>query len=255
METDIFGHKSNSTYFTDIDIARVHLVTTMFGEGIETIRGGTTMNGLSRKPYSKFSLALGAVSCTFQKELLPYETYDMWTRILSWDDKWLYIVTHFVKKESAIYPRRSSLYPEQGVKDASNFGQDKVNSESAESQAAAGGLARYPIAASAMSKVVFKNGRRTIKPREMIAASGLLGNKNHGETEREGSIDTAACENATEKERQRGMRIASMLANQIDLEKEFNGDVALGRHHDGFGVEGVVATLAQLGKISNFQLI
>lgn len=256
MEIDVFGHKSNSTYFTDIDVARVHLVTTMFGKGIEAIRGGTTMNGISKNPHSKFTLALGAVSCTFKKELLPYETYDMWTRILSWDDKWLYIVTHFVKKGSAIKPRRSSLYPEQTTSCLSNEEEHNAKSKGAEIHATARGLAQYPIAASAMSKVVFKNGRRTIKPSEMIIASGLLGlSETKGESELQGSNNIGTCEDATEMERQRGMRLASLLANQVDLEKEFDADVALGRHHDGLGVEGVVATLAQLGKISNFQLV
>lgn len=87
METDVFGHKSNSTYFSDLDIARTHFVTTVFGEAIEKCRGSTTMNGLSGKPRSAFTMPLGEVSCTFKKELKPYEPYDMWTRILSWDDK------------------------------------------------------------------------------------------------------------------------------------------------------------------------
>lgn len=258
MEIDVFGHKSNSTYFADLDIARVHLVTTMFGKGIEAIRGGTTMNGLSKTPHSKFTLALGAVSCTFKKELLPYETYDMWTRILSWDEKWLYIVTHFVKKGSAIHPRRSSLYPEQSGRNSQTVDQDIIESKNTESAATASGAAQYPIAASAMSKVVFKNGRRTIKPSEMIAASGLSrgGDKSTLDgSEEQGAKSAQACEDAVEKERERGLRLASMLANQTELEKEFDADVALGRHHDGFGIEGVVATLAQLGKISNFQLV
>lgn len=87
LETDVFGHKSNSTYFADVDIARTHFVTTVFSEAIEKFRGSTTMNGLSGKPRSAFTMPLGGVSCNFKKELKPYEAYDMWTRILSWDNK------------------------------------------------------------------------------------------------------------------------------------------------------------------------
>ena len=66
-EFDAMGHKSNSTYFSDHDIARTHLVCTLFSKGIEKVRGGTTplVNG---KPPS-MRLALGAVSCSFKKEL------------------------------------------------------------------------------------------------------------------------------------------------------------------------------------------
>jgi len=45
------------------------------------------------------------------------------------------------------------------------------------------------------------------------------------------------------------------LGDQTELEHEFNDQVALGRHYDGHGIEGVVATLAQLAKLSNYQLL
>lgn len=70
------------------------------------------MNGLTAK-NSKFTLALGAVSCTVRPELLPYETYDMRTRILTWDEKWVYMVTHFVKQGARIDPIEVTLYPKQ----------------------------------------------------------------------------------------------------------------------------------------------
>lgn len=252
MEIDVFGHKSNSSYFADIDVARVHLITTLFGKGIEKIRGSTTMNGLSRRPRSKFTLALGAVSCTFKKELLPYETYDMWTRILSWDEKWVYIVTHFVKRSSKINPRISLLYPDQNTQESWKDGRDTV--DAAKDTSTCRGPVRYPVAASALSKVVFKNGRLTIKPREIMEASGLLQNPETPYNGPRGKLN-ARVEKEVEETRQRGLRLAALLAGQTELEDEFNGEVALGRHYDGLGAEGVVATLAQLGGISKFQLV
>ncbi|KAK5218776.1 hypothetical protein LTR72_008716 [Exophiala xenobiotica] len=259
MEIDVFGHKSNSTYFADIDVARVHLITTLFGNGIAKLRGGTTMNGLSGRPHSKFSVALGAVTCTFRKELLPYETYDMWTRVLTWDDKWLYLVTHFVKRRSKIEPRRSSLYPEQNTrsseKEMEDDGGAMFKTQTTDSTC---GPAKAPIAASALSKMVFKNARITIRPQEMLQAANLLPTADLSE---EGGPDANAesqdlkLAQAIESERQRGMRMATLLASQTALEDEFNGDIALGRHYDGVGIEGVVATLAQLGKLSPYQLV
>lgn len=75
METDLYLHKSNSTYFSDLDIARTHLICTLFSKGIEKVRGGTS--GVVGGKVSSFAVALGAVSCTFRRELKPYETYDM----------------------------------------------------------------------------------------------------------------------------------------------------------------------------------
>ncbi len=259
MEIDVFGHKSNSTYFSDIDVARVHLITTLFGNGIAKIRGGTTMNGLSGRPHSKFSVALGAVTCTFRKELLPYETYDMWTRVLTWDDKWLYLVTHFVKRSSNIAPRRSSLYPDQNTRSSEKEVEDDVGAMfKTQTTDSTCGPAKAPIAASALSKMVFKNARITIRPQEMLEAANLLPTgylAKEGEAEANAQSHGLKLAQAIEAERQRGMRMATLLAGQTALEDEFNGDIALGRHYDGVGIEGVVATLAQLGKLSPYQLV
>lgn len=163
LETDVFGHKSNSTYFSDVDIARTHFVTTVFGEAIESFRGSTTMNGLSGKPRSSFTMPLGAVSCSFRKEIKPYETYDMWTRILSWDEKWFYLVTHFVKRSAGIKPEEHTLYPKQNTtRQSRRFSRTTTDVDSS------------AVCASALSKVVFKDGRKTIPPHIMLELAGLL---------------------------------------------------------------------------------
>lgn len=190
------------------------------------------MNGLSGKATSKFSLALGGVSCTFRKELLPYEKYDVWSRVLSWDNKWLYIVSHFVKRGTNIEPKEYALYPQQ------KSYASKVKSSNEEISAPV----PSPIVASALSKVVFKDGRKTIPPEDMLVKAELL------------PSDTTL-QRTIEEERVRGMCSADLLAKQTSLEEEFHDEVALGRHHDGLGIEGVVATFAQLGGISNYQLL
>lgn len=105
-----------------------------------------------------FGIALGAVSCSFRKELKPYEKYEIWTRVLSWDQKWLYLVTHFVRKD-AVRPRAYTLYPGQKIKKG---GSSKITKK------------EDAIVASALSKCVFKKGRLTIPPVIMMEASGLL---------------------------------------------------------------------------------
>ncbi|KKY14882.1 putative capsule polysaccharide biosynthesis protein [Phaeomoniella chlamydospora] len=152
-------HKSNSTYFTDVDVARTHLICTLFARGIENVRGGTS--SLVHGKPSNFGVALGAVSCSFRKELKPFEKYDLHTRVLTWDQKWIYIVTYFVKK-GAILPSHFLLYPEQG----GSMPRRKVSPDPDK-----------VIAASALSKLVFKKGRVTISPEIMLEASGLLPEK------------------------------------------------------------------------------
>ncbi|EXJ58285.1 hypothetical protein A1O7_05710 [Cladophialophora yegresii CBS 114405] len=267
MEVDALGHKSNSTYFTDVDVARAHLISTVFGKGIDRIRGDTSPNLLTKRPRSNFTVALGAVSCTFRREIMPYEKYDMWTRVLSWDEKWLYVVTHFVSKGAQIEPKSISLYPRQQQK-LPQDGHHNVNDDpfyaqqpySPEKQLRS---AKSPVVASALSKVVFKNGRITIPPHEMLKACDLLpviGPADGGDEKQQSqsggsSSETARLAEAIEAERQQGLRQAALLAGQIELDQEFHSDVALGRHYDGLGIEGVVATLAQLFKLSSYQLI
>lgn len=149
--------ESNSTYFGDVDIARTHLICTLFSQGIEQARKSKGQ-GIIGGGNKTFGVALGAVCCSFRKEINPFEKYEMWTRVLSWDRKWVYIVTHFVRKDT-VKPRRFSMYPRQKNKNGGTRTVD--NKEDA-------------IIASALSKVVFKKGRSTIPPEVMLQASGLL---------------------------------------------------------------------------------
>ena len=270
LETDCYLHKSNSTYFSDVDVARAHLLTTLFGRGIEKIRGGTT--AIVRGKVPSFGVALGAVTCVFRKELKPYETYDMWSRILAWDDKWIYIVTHFVKKGANVSPHEFSLYPQQstGGKSTSTAVDETVPSSSTSQQnhisshsKPDGSDASSSIAASALSKLVFKNGRITISPKTMLELSGLLPSEpGSSEKTQSASIgrttDTQPDDGVWERieeERQHGLRVAEHLGSLSALHNEFRSEQALGRHTDGSGIPGCVATLAQLGHLSRYQLV
>ena len=149
--------ESNSTYFQDVDIARTHLICTLFSRGIEHARRSKGQ-GLIAGGNKAFGVALGAVCCSFRKEINPFEKYEMWTRVLSWDRKWVYMVTHFVRKD-VVKPRRFSMYPGQKNKGGGTRLVDKPEDA---------------IIASALSKIVFKKGRLTIPPEVMLQASGLL---------------------------------------------------------------------------------
>ncbi|KAL9636715.1 MAG: hypothetical protein Q9164_002654 [Protoblastenia rupestris] len=157
MELDYNIHKSNSTYFQDCDIARTHLLCTLFSAGIEQARSSKGQ-GIIGGGNKAFGVALGGAACSFRKEINPFEKYEMWTRVLSWDRKWLYTVTHFVRKDK-VKPRRFSMYPKQKNM---NGGTRLVDAK------------EDAVIASAIHKLVFKKGRLTIPPEVMLQASGLL---------------------------------------------------------------------------------
>ena len=111
---------------------------------------------------------LGSVMCSFKKEIGIYERYDMWTRLLCWDRKWLYVVTHFVKKGTV----RPTVYVSESW---SWFGEKKSHPvENKEIHDGKGLGVEKHILATAICKCVVKLGSLTVHPEVLLQASGLL---------------------------------------------------------------------------------
>ncbi|OAL70329.1 hypothetical protein A7D00_5295 [Trichophyton violaceum] len=146
-ETDYNIHKSNSTYFSDLDIARTTLVTSLYSPGLELVKREMNKerdaNGKQLYP-GRIAVMLGSVYCTFKKEIKSFEKYEMRTKIAGWDEKWLYILTFFLR-----FPKRK--------------GEPKV------------------LLAVGVSKYVVKKGRKTVRPENVLRASGLLPPRPPGE--------------------------------------------------------------------------
>ena len=114
-----------------------------------------------------FGIMLGGVSCNFRREIKPYEGFEIWTRLLSWDQKWFYGITHFVRK-GAVRPRGYLLQPWR----ESGDGKEGRGANGVEK------TAPHPaIFASGIAKYVFKKGRLTIPPERVFRAAGLLPSK------------------------------------------------------------------------------
>ncbi|MCJ1319269.1 hypothetical protein MMC15_004605 [Xylographa vitiligo] len=108
-----------------------------------------------------FNIMLGGVTCAFKKEIKPLEPFEIWTRVLSWDQKWLYLVSHIVKSE-AVKPRGYTLQPWKKTGEV----EPKVEHVQAKPHPA--------IFATSIAKYVFKQGRVTISPERVLEASDLL---------------------------------------------------------------------------------
>ena len=114
------------------------------------------------------------MSANFRKEIKPFERFEVWTRILAWDGKWLYLVQHFVRP-GAVKPKGYLLQPwrkgrgkKVAVDEAANEGGDlkgKTKISSAPHSA---------IFASVIAKYVCKKGRLTIPPERVLRAAELL---------------------------------------------------------------------------------
>ncbi|PGH17671.1 hypothetical protein AJ79_01033 [Helicocarpus griseus UAMH5409] len=146
FETDYNMHKSNSTYFSDLDVSRTALVTNLCTPGMEICRREldrqVDANGKKKYPGS-LAVMLGSVYCSFKKEIPPYERYEMQSRISGWDEKWLYVITYFLRP-------------------AKRKGGSKT------------------ILAIGISQYVIKKGRLTIKPTQVLKAGGLIPDRPDG---------------------------------------------------------------------------
>lgn len=185
LDCDYNLHKSNSTYFTDFDVARLHLLVCLVSSGM--VKTGRELGNGAR-----VGIALGAVSCNFRREIKPYEAFEVWTRVLAWDQKWLYTISHFVKKGS-VRPKGWTLQPwrkarvgrrnerttkELTAEEVTKL--EKIATAENEANLAKGAIspsatpAHPAIFASALARYVFKHKRLTIPPERILRSSNLL---------------------------------------------------------------------------------
>jgi len=116
-------------------------------------------------------IALGGNSCHYHREIPPYTRFEIWTRVLSWDRKWLYVVSHFVE-EGAFRPKNYILQPKKGSR--SKGWVAKGESGEGRSEEERKTKLRRKVYASSVSKYVVKKGRLTIPPELVLARSEML---------------------------------------------------------------------------------
>ena len=162
-DCDYNFHKSNSTYFQDLDVARAHFMGCIIRTGLARLNRGDE-EGLpkdTKETPGKYIIALGGVSCFFQRQIEPLQAFEIYTRLLAWDRKWVYCVSHIVKK-GAIKPDSYVLQPWKKSKRRS-----EKNEKDEED------LTRH-IFATSVARYVFKKGRLTLNPEIVLERSYLL---------------------------------------------------------------------------------
>ncbi|CAI9631712.1 hypothetical protein GT037_002973 [Alternaria burnsii] len=241
LETDYNMHKSNSTYFSDMDISRTHLFTALIRNGIRknsrlygakknTVAGAV---GATEGTRGKHMIALGGISCLFKKEILPYKKYEMWTRLLCWDRKWFYLVTHLVKPGVG-QPESWTLQPWKKSKSNKDVDPEKL---------------KGAVYATAIAKYVIKRGRITVPPEQALIDADMVPMKPEGwvyqgqvpeEYEANGDVLPKAVEakdwnwDVIEAERLRGLKVAENFAAMDGMHDFFDGgkDGVLGEYPD-----------------------
>lgn len=199
LECDINGHKSDSTYFADLDLSRIDLIAKLFKDAISPsffADPAASQQCGSKRKSTKMRVLLGGASCVWKREILPFQRYEVVSRVLSWDDKWLYIASQFVRPGS-----RSTTGSSE---------KEKVVDEL--------------IYASCVARYVFKSGRITVAPSIALDMLGLLPGKAGSSLQDELKPSETACKGSpdqdrtrawtwddVERERLRGLKVASGL--------------------------------------------
>ncbi|KAJ5296437.1 uncharacterized protein N7443_007330 [Penicillium atrosanguineum] len=199
-----------------IDVSRGNLCLVLFSQRLSF-----------RPKHNTASMALGGVQCVFRREIKPYQPYEVWSRVLSWDEKWIYIVTHFIARGAhqparfRVQDQRNSEAPARG-RESCQSGKEKGKT----------------VFASTVSRIVFKQGRKTVPPEKMLVECGLLPSA-------KAELDNEASANDTngvfqskwrliEERRKRDLEIAQLKLGWDAVYDTFEGDVsmALGRYTD-----------------------
>ncbi|KAF2008829.1 hypothetical protein BU24DRAFT_415567 [Aaosphaeria arxii CBS 175.79] len=154
LDIDYNVHKSNSTFFTDLDENRTELMLALFKDVVRPLKTGKDA------PKPKM-FNMGGTSCIFKKAIAPFARYEISSRVLCWDEKWVYVVSHFTKPGSN-KPTEYLLGPKNTKKSTSSEQQAKVDDQ------------QDRIYATAITKFVFKQGRKTCSPESVMLESGLL---------------------------------------------------------------------------------
>ncbi|CCK72330.1 uncharacterized protein KNAG_0J02510 [Huiozyma naganishii CBS 8797] len=89
FDCDFYMHKSNSTYFTELDISRTDLMSKVFQKLFLESK---------RYPY----VPVANVFTEFMRELKPFQPYNIVSSILCWDQKWIFVISRFMTKNNTV---------------------------------------------------------------------------------------------------------------------------------------------------------
>ena len=112
-DLDVNLHMNNGRYLTLMDLGRLDLI----------VRIGV-LGTLRRKRWNP---VIGSLKIRYRRSLLPFQRYDIRTRLLCWDDRWFYLDQRFERRGELVavalvkglFLGPEGRVPTQGVVDAS----------------------------------------------------------------------------------------------------------------------------------------
>jgi acyl-CoA thioesterase FadM len=87
-DLDVYGHMNNGRYLTIMDLGRIDLL----------LRSEIGQYALKRK----WNPIIASSMMRYRRSLKVFQSYQLKTRIVAWDDKWFYIEQIFKRNEQEI---------------------------------------------------------------------------------------------------------------------------------------------------------
>ncbi|KAL7911791.1 hypothetical protein GGI35DRAFT_443659 [Trichoderma velutinum] len=96
LEIDLNLYKSNPNIFSDLEISRIKLMGQIIApawpmDDMEIEYEGRDGKERKEKVEGRPALILGATHTSFKRELRPQVAYNIESRILGWDSRWIYV--------------------------------------------------------------------------------------------------------------------------------------------------------------------
>ncbi|KAJ7636215.1 hypothetical protein FB45DRAFT_1001409 [Roridomyces roridus] len=166
-QSDFNMHMSNSSYAMILDSARLRLALSAFPNIFRS--GGW--------------VPLSATHFHFIREIPIFSRYEVRVTIGSFDDKWLWVVSRFVKPVSVSKNRRTPLPPQNPLATTDSGASSSANASSSNPEAIAQSLLAREAAKTepdgallysiTVEQFCFKQGRMTVPPGIVLAANGF----------------------------------------------------------------------------------
>ena len=83
-DLDVNVHMNNGRFLSVMDLGRFDL-------SFRTRLGRAMLR-------NRWTPLVGGISIRYRRSLDPFERYDLYTRLLGWDAKWVYLEQHFLKR-------------------------------------------------------------------------------------------------------------------------------------------------------------
>ena len=157
-------------------------------------------------------------------QIKPYNPYTIHTSLLTYDHKWIYFISHFIRPDFRLSRRGSSTLLHESRDEAVNAIKVKARGKAGRQEATATReMAEKAVLATVISKNIFRLGREKVVPERVLRAVNLLPSSSSSSSKSVGSRLGGLSMEEVEERRKRGMKVVE--SNDGDVAHAWFGEM------------------------------